>query len=86
MYLISPMKKSRAKTSEGKIKRIMRYAEGVYAISTKEIARRYKMTPRQALRYIDKLYNDGRLRMRYKVGPRYYYSVVRSKNETGKIQ
>lgn len=80
------MKKSRAKTSEGKIKRIMRYAESVYAISTKEIARRYKITPRQALRYIDKLYNDGRLRMRYKVGPRYYYSVVRSNNETRKIQ
>ena len=80
------MKKSRAKTSEGKIKRIKRYAEGVFAISTKEISRRYKMTPRQALRYIDKLYNDGWLYMRYKVGPRYYYSVVRRKHETRKTQ
>ncbi len=81
-----PMKKSRAKTSEGKLKRIMRYAESVFAISTREIARRYRMTPRQALRYIDKLYNDGRLYMRYKVGPRYYYSVVRRKHEIRKVQ
>jgi hypothetical protein len=80
------MKKSRAKTSEGKLKRIMRYAESVFAISTREIARRYRMTPRQALRYIDKLYNDGRLYMRYKVGPRYYYSVVRRKHEIRKVQ
>jgi Mn-dependent DtxR family transcriptional regulator len=80
------MKKSRAKTSEGKLKRIKRYAEGVFAISTKEISRRYRMTPRQALRYIDKLYNDGWLYMRYKVGPRYYYSVVRRKHETRKTQ
>lgn len=85
MYLISLMKKSRAKTSEGKIKRIVRYAESVYAISTRDVARRYKMTPRQALRYIDKLYNDGRIYMRYKVGPRYYYSIVRRKDETGKV-
>jgi predicted ArsR family transcriptional regulator len=74
-------KKSRAKTSEGKIKRIMRYASSVHAISTKEIAKRYGITPRQALRYIDKLFNDGRIYMRYKVGPRYYYSVVRRKRE-----
>jgi len=80
------MKKSRAKTSEGKIKRIMRYASSVHAISTREIAKRYRITPRQALRYIDKLYNDGRLYMRYKVGPRYYYSVVRRKHETRKTQ
>ena len=34
-------KKTRAKTSEGKIKRIMRYASSVHAISTKEVAKRY---------------------------------------------
>lgn len=79
-------KKTRAKTSEGKIKRIMRYASSVHAISTKEVAKRYGITTRQALRYIDKLFNDGRLYMRYKVGGRFYYSIVRRKNETGKIK
>lgn len=80
------MKKTRAKTSEGKLKRIMLYASSVYAISTKEIANRYKLTRRQALRYIDKLYNDGHLYMRYKVGGRFYYSIVRRKNETRKTK
>lgn len=79
-YMTLP-KKTRAKTSEGKIKRIMRYASSVHAISTKEVAKRYGITTRQALRYIDKLFNEGRLYMRYKIGTRHYYSVVRRKRE-----
>lgn len=81
-------KQTRAKTSDGMVKRIMRMASEVFAISPIEIAKTYGLTQRQAYRYIDRLEREGLVYLRYKseANGYGYYSVVRRKDEVRKVQ